>query len=75
MLWRSFPLTRNKASGKKGSRRVFILHGRKANSFFSIDSELKSLVANAVPESTRKSTKHAVNVFEGEESYKHTLEI
>ena len=41
----------------------------------SFDSELKSLVANAVPESTRKSIKHAVNVFEGEESYKHTLEI
>lgn len=33
------------------------------------------LVANAVPKSTRKSTKYAVNVFEGEEIYEQTLEI
>ena len=30
---------------------------------------IKKLVANAVPESTKMSTKHAVNVFEGVESY------
>ena len=35
----------------------------------SSDSDIKRLVANAFPESTRKSTKHAVNAFEGEESY------
>ena len=35
----------------------------------SSDNEIKKLVANAVPESTKKSTKYAVNVFDGEESY------
>ena len=36
----------------------------------SSDNEIKKLVANqAVRESTKKSTKYAVNVFEGEESY------
>ena len=35
----------------------------------SSDNEIKKLVANAVPENTKKSTKYAVNVFEGEESY------
>ena len=36
----------------------------------SSDNEIKKLVANAVLESTKKSTKYAVNVFvEGEESY------
>ena len=35
----------------------------------SSDKEIKKLVANAVLESTKKSTKYAVNVFEGEESY------
>ena len=30
----------------------------------SSDKEIKKLVANAVPESTKKSTKYAVNVFE-----------
>ena len=32
----------------------------------SSDSDIKKLVANAVPERTKKSTKYAVNVFEGE---------
>ena len=36
---------------------------------------LVKLVPNAVPESTRKSTKYAVNVFEGEESYEKPLQI
>ena len=35
----------------------------------SSDSEIKKLVANAVPESTQKSTKYTVNIFGGEESY------
>ena len=38
----------------------------------SSDSEIEKLVANAVTESTKKSTKYAVNVFEGEESYEYT---
>ena len=35
----------------------------------SSDSGINALVAKAVPVSTRKSTNHAVYVFEGEESY------
>ena len=45
----------------------------------SSDNEIKKLVANAVPESTKKSTKYAsqwqVNVFEGEESYEWTFRL
>ena len=41
----------------------------------SSDSDIKKLVANAVLKSTRKSTKHAVNFFEGEETFEYTLEI
>ena len=41
----------------------------RVSQFSSGDSDLKKLVANAVPESTKKSTKCAVNVFEGEERY------
>ena len=36
----------------------------------SSDSDIKKIVANAVPESTKKTTKCAVNVFEGEGSCK-----
>ena len=35
----------------------------------SSNSDIKKLVANAVPESTKRSTRCAVNAFEGEESY------
>ena len=35
----------------------------------SSDSDIKKLMASAVPESTKKSPKHAINVFEGEESH------
>ena len=38
----------------------------------SSDSEILKLVANAVLESTKKSTKYAVNVFDDEESYEYT---
>ena len=38
----------------------------------SSDSEILKLVANAVLESRKKSTKYAVNVFGSEESYKYT---
>ena len=31
-------------------------------------SEIEKLVANTVPEGTKKPTKYAVNFFEGEES-------
>ena len=44
--------------------------GEKQSRFVkSSDNEIKKLVTNAVPQSTKKSTKYAVNVFEGEESY------
>ena len=36
------------------------------------DREILKLVANAVLECTKKSTKYAVNVFDGEESYEYT---
>ena len=39
------------------------------------ESDIKKLVAGAVPENTKKSTKYAVNVFEGKESYEHTFKI
>ena len=35
----------------------------------SSDSDNKKLMASAVPESTKRSPKYAVNVFEGEESH------
>ena len=35
----------------------------------SIACDIKKLVTNAVPESSKKSTKYAVNVFEGDESF------
>ena len=35
----------------------------------SSDSDIKKLLASAVPESTKKSTKHSVNVFQGEKSH------
>ena len=64
---------------KKGSSRVstfhlYYLHGKKQTHFVeSSDSDIKNLVTNAVPESTKKSTKYAVIVFEGEESYEKTF--
>ena len=39
----------------------------------STDSDIKKLVASAVSENTKESTKYAVNVFEGEESYEYTF--
>ena len=38
----------------------------KQTRFIESSDALKELVANAVPENTKKSTKYAVNVFEGE---------
>ena len=36
------------------------------------EKQILTLVANAALESTKRSTKYAVNVFEGEESYEYT---
>ena len=44
----------------------------KQTSVKSSDSEILTLVSNAALESAKKSTKYAVNVFEGEESYEYT---
>ena len=41
----------------------------------SSDSDIKKLMTSAVPESTKKSPKYAVNVFEGEESHGYTFNI
>ena len=66
-----FLVTRtNKESSK--CLHSLISYGRKTKYTFSrihacSDGEIKELVANAVPENTKKSTKYAVNVFEGKE--------
>ena len=41
----------------------------------SSDSEIQKLVANALQESTKRSTKYAVIVFEGEQSYEYTYRL
>ena len=48
---------------------LFYIEEKQTRFVDSSDSEIKKVVANAVLESTKKSTKYAVNVFEGEESY------
>ena len=45
----------------------FYIEEKQTRFLESSDSDIKKLVANAVPESTRKSTNHTVSVFEGEE--------
>ena len=47
---------------------LFYMEEKQTRFVKSNDGDIKKLVANAVPESTKKSTKYAVNVFEGEES-------
>ena len=55
----------NKASRKKAAReRSFYMEEKQTRFLESTDSDIKNLIANAVPESTRKSTKYAVNVFQ-----------
>ena len=75
----SFPLKTNKGSGKKvGEEFSFYVEEKQipeTRFLQSSDCDIKKLVANAVPESTRKTTKCAVNVFEGEERFEQTLEI
>jgi len=51
------------------------MEGNQTRFVESSDSEIKKLVPNAVPESTKKPTKYAVNVFEDEESYEQTFKI
>ena len=45
------------------------MEGNQTNVIESSDSDIKKLMASAVPLSTKKSPKYAVNVFEGEESH------
>ena len=44
------------------------MEGNQTSVIESSDSDIKKLMASAVPESSKKSPKCAVNVFEGEES-------
>ena len=71
-----FPRKETKPAGKNQlksftfSSLLFYMGEKQIRFVKSSDNEIKKLVANqAVPESTKKSTKYAVNVFEGEESY------
>ena len=59
------PLLNFKRNAQKSPRLLALL----------VMQKIKTPVANAVLKSTRKSTKYAINVFEGEESSEHTLEI
>ena len=45
------------------------MEGNQTSVIESSDSDHKKLMASAAPESTKKSPKHAINVFEGEESH------
>ena len=64
-----------KAAGKSQlksftfSSLLFYMGEKQTRFIKSSDNEIKKLVANAVLQSTKKSTKYAVNVFEGEKSY------
>ena len=44
------------------------MEGNQTNVIESSHSDIKKLMTSAVPESTKKSGKHAVKVFKGEES-------
>ena len=69
-------MKRNQAGVKKAAEEFsFYMEEKETRFLASSDNDIKNQVKNAVPEGTRKSTKHAVNVFEGEESYEHTLDI
>ena len=45
------------------------MEGNSARFIESSDGDIKKLMASAVSESTKKSLKYAVNVFEGGESH------
>ena len=42
------------------------MEGNQTRATESSDSEIKKLMVSAVPESTKKSPKYVINVFEGE---------
>ena len=45
------------------------MEGNQTSAIESSDGDNKKLMASAVPESTKKSLKYVVNVFEGGESH------
>jgi len=45
---------------------LFNFRGKQTRFIKSSDDQIQELVADAVPENTKKSTKYGVNVFEGE---------
>ena len=45
------------------------MEGNQTSVIESSNSDIKKVMASAVPESTKKSPKHAIDVFEGEESH------
>ena len=51
------------------------MEGKQTSVIESSDGDIKKLVASAVPESTKKSPKYAVNVFDCEESHGSRLLI
>ena len=46
------------------------MEGNQTSVTESSDGDIKKLMASAVPESTKKSPKYPLNVFEGGESHK-----
>ena len=48
---------------------LFNMEGNQTRVTGSSDSDIKKLMASAVPESTKKSPKNAINVFEDEENH------
>ena len=48
---------------------LFSIEGNRTSVVESSDGDINTLMASAVPESTKKSLKYAVNVFEGGESH------
>ena len=48
---------------------LFNMEGNQTRVTESSDNDIKRLMASAVPESTERSLKYAVNVFEGEKSH------
>ena len=48
---------------------LFNMEGNQARVIESGDIDIKKLMASAVPQSTKKSPKNAINVFEDEESH------
>ena len=51
------------------------MEGNQTGVIESSDGDIKKLMTSAVPESTKRSLKYAVNVFEGGESQEYTFNI